>query len=87
MKQKAEITVTDIIPSAVCPDSDGAIDATVSVGDVTGEVTLVRDWSTGELSSWGELSDWASESLHSLSREMLEEIVAEVALAAAGGAL
>ena len=51
--------------------------------DIEGEVTLVPSEYDGRLDSWGDLSHWASESLHGLDSEMLIEVVAAVREAAA----
>ena len=74
-----EIEVVHVGPSTTVPldEYPGAVDAEVTVGDIEGEVTLVVDHE-GRLNMWGDLSHWATQSLHGLDRAVLAEIVAEV---------
>lgn len=72
------ITVTKTGPST-CSDYRGAIDACVTVDGVEGEVTLLPREQDGMLDSWGPSIDfWASDNLHSMSRETQREVIEAV---------
>lgn len=79
----SSIIVTSVSESTCVPADQypGAVDATVTVDGLDGEVTLVVN-QHGRLDSWKSIDHWLSQSLHGCDRETQYEIVAAVREAA-----
>lgn len=65
---------------STCTDTFGAVDADVTWDGVNGEVTLVPDPVTGDVSTWGSAENWCSGVLLESARKSgtLAELAAEV---------